>query len=392
VKRSTVAPRVFFALACAALAGVGGWRAFAIGSSVDPGTLADRLADSGPERANEALRLARLALGNDPASPFRWANLGELYFALQPTVSLDQARACFRRAEQLAPSNPNILMRIANFDYQTGELTEAVRLSYRILSRTRQFDDIVFSSYYRFGVPQAEILAEGVPREPAPARSYLRFVFAHGDRFAATAAWRWASELKSALVTDSLARDYLNLLWREGSFAAARDAWVEFLGARAGDYPRSNRLFNGGFEAEPDNSNPLDWRRDGADGFTIERDAQSMRITFMGTRNLDFHQLGQTQPIAPGSYSFRAMVRTQGLTTDQGPRIRVYDPEIPGRLDLSTQSLTGSSDWHAVELRFAVQAPTRLVRVEVARPPSLKFDNRIAGSLWLDDASLTVVN
>src|SRR5579871_4671993 len=209
-------PQIFLVAVCAGLVGVGAWRESGRGSGVDPeqlGRLADRLADSGADQAEEALRAARLAIEKDPASPFRWCDLGELYLNLRPGDSA-QARECFRRAEQIAPGNPNILLRIANFYYQTGEVGEAVRRSYEVLRQVRQFDDVIFSSYSRFGVPQAEILAQGVPPEPGPVQSYLRFLFARDDVAAAGAAWRWAARISPSPVTDPLARDYVNLLWR----------------------------------------------------------------------------------------------------------------------------------------------------------------------------------
>jgi hypothetical protein len=430
-------------LACIALALAGTWRAYVDrlrdGPSLEqpcrilacnpdqPGRLADRLADAGPEQLASALNFALLAVANEPASPFRWCNLGDLYLLMrnpaqgQSADYLLQARACFRRAEELAPSNPNILQRIANFYFQAGEPAEALPRTYRILQRVRDFDDIIFSTYTRFGVPQSDILSHGVPPDPAPVRSYLRFVFTRKDAqrdgrtdveaaAAATSAWNWALSLpptQPPIVTDALAKSYLNLLWREREFPSVVQAWAEYLGSHAGDYPRPNRIFNGGFETEisdenppaPPPANPLDWRRDNTDGVHMQRDLQvqqqgqaSMRITFQGTRNLEFHNFSQTQPVPPGVYRFKAMVMTESITTDQGVRIRILDPDAPARLDLSTPAMTGSSHWQPVELRVEVRPPTRLVRIEVARHPSLKFDSKIAGTLWLDAVSLTPAN
>jgi len=308
---------------------------------------------------------------------------------------LQQARSCFRRAEQLAPSNPIILQRIANFHLQTGELAEALNRTYRVLQRVRDYDDIIFSSYLRFGIPQPMVLTQGVP--PDAGQSYLRFVFTRNDLATAAAAWHWAAGLRRTppMVTDALAISYVKLLWRQREFASAAQTWAAYLGSHAEDHPHSNRLFNGGFESEP-TDNPLDWSRGSLEGVQIQRDAQvqeegkaSLRIAFLGTHNLDFHQFGQTQPVPPGTYRFRAMVKTQSITTDQGVRLRIVDPEGPARLDVSTPAMTGTSDWHAVEQGIEVRLPTRLVRIEVARQPSLKFDNKIAGTLWLDAVSLT---
>jgi len=316
--------------------------------------------------------------------------------ALGPPGYQDEARACFRRAAELGDRNPIILQRIANYDFQTGDAADALARCYRVLERVRQFDGIIFSSYQRFGIPQAEVLAHGVPPEPEPVQAYLRFLFMRDDPGPASVAWRWASGLTPAPLTDPLAQAYVGLLWRHTEFAPAVQAWAAYLGPRAGDYPGRNRVFNGSFASEPSNENPLDWRRDPPDGVEIERDGQvhqggpySMRTKFGGTQNLDFHGLSQTQPVTPGIYRLRASIRSEGITTDQGVRLRALDPEAPGRLDAATPAITGSSDWQTVELRIEVRPPTRLVRVELARQPSLKFDNKIAGTVWLDAVSLT---
>jgi len=51
-----------------------------------PQQLADLLANEGPQREREALQLSRLALLNDPASPFRWCDLGDLYLDFRSTA------------------------------------------------------------------------------------------------------------------------------------------------------------------------------------------------------------------------------------------------------------------------------------------------------------------
>lgn len=362
---------------------------------------ADRLGDGAPDQQTLALPFALLAVENDPASPFRWCDLGDLYMAVRRPSEVresDQdwrkARAAFERAEELSPHNPNILQRVANFYWQASEPEEALKRTYQVLKQVREFDEIIFSTYARFGVPQGEVLAQGVPLEPEPARAYLRYVFARGDVAEASAAWRWGSRF----LTDQLARTYVSLLWRHQEFAVAQQAWAGYPGNRAGDYPRRNLIFNGGFETEPAADNPLDWRRDDLAGVEMARDTQvrpdgtaSMRIRFLGTQNVDFHALSQTQPVAPGAYRLRAMVKTEGLTTDQGVRLRVFDPEAPARLDVRTAAMTGSSDWRFYQFPVEVHAPTRLVRVEVARQPSLKFDNKISGTLWLDSIELTPI-
>jgi hypothetical protein len=90
----------------------------------------------------------------------------------------------------------------------------------------------------------------------------------------------------------------------------------------------------------------------------------------------------------PGTYRFHAFIRTEALTTDQGIRFRISDTEVPARLDEVFGQFTGSNPWASVDHDLVVAPKTRLLRIEVIRQPSLKFDNKIGGLAWIDDLKL----
>jgi hypothetical protein len=48
----------------------------------------------------------------------------------------------------------------------------------------------------------------------------------------------------------------------------------------------------------------------------------------------------------------------------------------------------GTSDWVELEQSLAVSGSSRLIEVAVTRTPSLKFDSKVAGTIWIDDVSL----
>ena len=93
----------------------------------------------------------------------------------------------------------------------------------------------------------------------------------------------------------------------------------------------------------------------------------------------------------PGPYRFHALIRTEGLTTDQGLRFRISDAEAPARLDVVLGQFTGSSPWSGVEHDLVVSPETRLLQVQVIRQPSMKFDNKIGGTAWIDGLKLEPV-
>jgi hypothetical protein len=68
--------------------------------------------------------------------------------------------------------------------------------------------------------------------------------------------------------------------------------------------------------------------------------------------------------------------------------VRVFDVEAPGRLDVRTEELTGTNEWRLLDLTFTAGPGTKLIEVQLSREPSLKFDNKIRGTLWLDGVRL----
>ena len=53
--------------------------------------------------------------------------------------------------------------------------------------------------------------------------------------------------------------------------------------------------------------------------------------------------------------------------------------------------MIGTTDWRLVETTFDVPANAGLLDVHVARKASLKFDNQIRGTVWIDDVKISPV-
>jgi hypothetical protein len=81
-------------------------------------------------------------------------------------------------------------------------------------------------------------------------------------------------------------------------------------------------------------------------------------------------------------------MRAEGVTTDSGPRMEVFDAYDMGKLFLYTSGVVGNSEWSLERIDFDTGPDTHLVVVRVARPASKKLDNRIKGEVWLDQVSL----
>jgi hypothetical protein len=131
------------------------------------------------------------------------------------------------------------------------------------------------------------------------------------------------------------------------------------------------------------------------EGVEVARDSavpwsgnSSLRIRFEGKENLSYSHISQMAVVKPGGYLFRAQVRTEEITTDEGVGFRISDAEDSARLDIRTENLVGTSGWRKVEGRVLVPEQTRAILVQMVRQPSGKFDNRISGTAWIDGVSL----
>lgn len=353
---------------------------------------AELIARDGPQALPAAGRLLREAVRRDPSSAYRWAGLGEHYLASEHT---EEARRCMTRAAQLGPDMAQILIRAANFHFAVDEPAGAMSYGRRILALIPDYDAVVFALYARMGIPVSDVLASGIPPLPRPTAAYFRSLLERAPDNALEPVWNWLDA--HGWSDDKLAAEYVNHLLDRHGYTDAVRIWAHHLGRRRGGYPEANRLYNGGFEEEFTPA-ALDWKLRTADGALLSREtsmvhsgAGGLRVEFLGVANVAFDHVAQTVVVEPGAYRLRAFIKTNDITTDQGVRFRIADAVSPERFEMITDSINGTIDWTEVDRLIRIPATTRLVNVQVVRQASMKFDNKIRGTAWVDDVSLTAV-
>lgn len=353
---------------------------------------AELIAREGPSAFPRAETVLRDAVRRDPSSAYRWAALGEHYLA---TERIAQARRCMTRAAELGPSMAQILIRNANFHFALDEPAAAMSYGRRILALIPDYDALVFAVYARMGIPAAEVLKSGVPPLGRPAAAYFRSLVERGAESELDPVWNWLEA--HGWSNDRLASDYAGHLLARNEYTSAMRIWARHLGQRRGVYPDLNRVYNGGFEEEFTPA-VLDWKLRPADGAMSSRESgmvhggkTSLRVDFLGVTNVAFDHVAQAVVVEPGAYRFRAFIKTNDITTDQGVRFRIADAVSPARFETITDGINGTIDWTAVERTIRIPSATHLVNVQVVRQASMKFDNKIRGTAWVDDVSLTPV-
>jgi len=332
------------------------------------------------------------ALALDSASAYRWADVGEM---MASANELDAAKYCFQRALAAGPHSPVILFRAANFYFSINDYPQTLHNLSTILRNPElsEYNNAAFLTYTRMGIPVDEVLSKGIPPNFIPAQAFLRFLMESNQVADAETTWKWISQ--KSLYDSKTAGEYLGFLIRNKKDEDAAETWRAMNSRSEPDYRQRNWVFNGSFEAAPQPS-PLDWTIESTSDVQtartegVAKDGRwSLKLVFAGNENVDFHQVFQQTVLKPGKWRARAFVKTDALTTDLGISLRVCDAVEPRFLDVATEPLTGTHDWTGVERTFQVGPQTALVRVEIARHPTFRFDNKIAGTAWVDSVELS---
>jgi hypothetical protein len=349
---------------------------------------ANRFSEGTGEDAEVAVANRQEALRRNPASPTRWTDLGE---ALRASGRIEEARYCFKRAVELGPQSPPVFWRTALFYSEIKELSRSHEYMGRMLELVPEYRKLVFETYEASGSSIDDILEHGIPRQSTLAQEYFRYLLARDAALAdIKKTWEWLN--KHSLIDEYLAGDYTDFLLNKNQYAAAFEIWKNAMGAHDSSRSSSDLVFNGGFERDSIQSG-LDWRFSGNQGARVNLDStvvhsgsSSLRIEFDGGSNIDFNSVAHAVVAEPGRYRFSAWIKASDLTTDQGIGFRIVDSS--GQVIDRTTPLNGTHDWTRVDLDFTLSPPVRLLRIEVVRQPSWKFDNKIRGKAWLDDVSL----
>ena len=329
----------------------------------------------------------RGALRRDNASCWRW---GDLAWALADAGQTDLANRCYERALELGPHIPAIWMSDANFLFLHNEPEKGLQSAAHVLEMVPDYDGGIFNDFDMLDNPRLVLSYIGGQRRATNA--WLQHLIALNRPATARLVWNRISAAHFA--DDALAGSYADYLLRINDPKSARQVWGAWLGNRRGDYPDENLLYNGDFEAQFLPS-VLDWHIDNSDQFETVRDSgqahtgsYSIRIRFNGESNAAYNSLSQIVVLSEaGTYRLSAWMKTEGITTNEGLRLGVAGQGDLVHTNVTSDSVTGTQNWAPVSVEFTIDQPGA-VRVSLARLQSLKFDNKIQGSAWIDGVRL----
>lgn len=322
------------------------------------------------------------ALRDDPASPERWADLAD---ALVEGDRAGLARLCIDRAVASAPGLPHIRFRAANLSFRLGDTSRGLQESAAALRLSRDYAASVFQAWHRLGGGPASVFRDAAPGTGA-ARDYFVWLTSAAESAEIAQVWK----LLGASVSDREKLAYIDYLISQRDYATA--SMLEATLPR----PDGNLLHDGGFEnllVTSAGTGGAGWHVDPMEGVSAEPDTSmfrsghtSLRVRFSGT-NPEYRNVTQKVVLSPGVYRLTAVLKTQGITSEQGISIRLADIDDEHHFS-TTQAIIGSQPWRTVESTFRVGPGSSLVAISISRRASWGFDTPLSGTVWADDLRL----
>jgi len=334
----------------------------------------------------------------NPHSDRNWLELAEIYERLG---KISQARAAYEQAQSAHPISSTAAWNYGNFLLRQGEALEACRQFHGALGVDPRLTEAAATAWWKSELYRTEPISGMLPAQNSYYFAALDYFVRQNEPDLELRVWNELLDLHQRFeLSPSLG--FVNSLIAAGRVADAQHAWRQALEVSAwphDDAGGESLVFNGSFEQDPADGG-FDWRLHPVPGVSTAFDdaaphsgKRSLRISFDGSANFDFHDIAQYVAVDPlRRLRLAAYARAEGLTTDSGIHISVEDPARAGLTLAATPSATGTTPWARAEAEFTTGGSTEMVRIVVRREPSSRLDNKLRGTVWLDDVSLTAVD
>ncbi len=348
----------------------------------------------------DAVKFLRKATELNPRQALYWSDLAQVCDTLNDTACSNSA---IEQALRLGPMTPRFEWQAGNHYLEIGQISDALDHFRRLLA----LDDTYAQPVFRISsnaVGNLETVYQRVlPSHASPQLklAYLDFVIARGDVDFANQVWKQVSS-EGLSCKFAEVEPYLDRLINSNDIQQAAKVWSALVQAdviaKQANQGRRNLVYNGGFEHSPLNAG-FGWHDPNTPYVETDfRDpsayqgSRCLRVDYAAGQNLESEPVYELVPVEPDrTYRLRAYVRSDHITSDSGPRLRVVDAECPTCLNVSTVTTVGTTPWHPVTLDFTTGARTRLIRLSVWRSRSWTFPMEISGSFWLDDVSIVAL-
>jgi hypothetical protein len=335
-----------------------------------------------------------LAIERNPLEQIYWINLAKVLQRIGEGEAFERA---LDNAVYLFPTGFRGRWVTGTLLLQQGLLEKARPHFSYLLSHYPEQSHLVYDVWSKVVDDPESMLETLVPRSPASLSQYLSYLYETADSQSVKRVWERMNTLGYRMdQRDTLG--HIEFLISHGELREAFEIWKSRLQQEGLSIPADGSLItNGGFEKEKMLGGGFDWKIGSAPGAGVSFDLsvalegrRSLRITFDGKENIDFHHISQVVPLKPDTdYLLRAYMKTKALTTKSGPKVEVYGigPNFYG----SSESLTGDNEWKELSIAFRTPAQSLGGVVRVRREKTDKFNRFISGTAWIDNVRLTEV-
>lgn len=346
-----------------------------------------------------AIRYDLRAVKLDPRSADIWLDLADAYGANGDVAA---ARTAYESARRTYPISAKVAWQYGNFLLREGQTEEGLAEIHRAILTDPALTSSAISAVWRFDPDASLILKNVLPADTEAYWQALDFFAGIHNAEAGLAAWENLVAQSSSVPLDlKQVFPFLDELIAEGRVADAENVWRDAL--TVSHWPQeapsgTSAIWNGGFETEVADGG-LDWRIAQSPGAFVSEDssvvhsgAHSLKVDFTGGMNLDYAGVHELVPVRPGTtYEFQAFLRTEGITSESGMRFEIVDPQRPRDGNFLTPALTGTNPWTAMRATIQTLPETRFLDVRLRRMPSRLFENKLGGTVWVDDVTLIPV-
>ena len=339
-----------------------------------------------PSAISDYRRSVRL----NPRSPYYKLDLAD---ALEIAGQGGEADATFRAAQAAYPISPEVSWKYGNFLLRQDRVPEAFAEIHRAILTDPSLLSLAISRVWRSDPDVRLLLDQVLPATPAAYEQALSFLTDSGDAPAAIEVWnrllgveRQPDMKWTVALTD--------LLLKQEKYREAATVWRQATGFTP-DSGKGTLVYDGGFEKDICNGG-FGWQQTKAEGVDFDFDAdekhsgaRSARLTFDGTKNLQYENLFQYALVSPNArYHFEGYLRTDQISTESGIRFEIVNVDEERALSVLTPNITGTSPWTLEQADFTTGSHAQRILLRVVRMPSERLDNKIRGTVWIDDVAI----
>jgi tetratricopeptide (TPR) repeat protein len=341
-----------------------------------------------------AISYYRRAIQLNPRSPYYKLDLAG---ALEMAGNNGEADSNFRAAQAAYPISAEVSWKYGNFLLRQNRLPEAYAEIHRAVMVDPKLIPFAVSRVWHSD-PNIHLLLDQVLPDTAEAYSQaLAYLIEAQDTAAALEVWHRliAKDPHADLKWVFMLTD---MLVAQEKFEEAGTVWRQAIGRDTGSAPTyagNSLVYDGGFEKDISGGS-FGWRQSDAKGADFDFDmdvkhsgSRSARLIFDGTENLSYEGLFQFVLVSPGTrYHFQGFLRTDQISTESGMRFEIVDPKDQQHLDVVTPNETGTLPWTLVQIDFTTGPQTHLILIRFVRRPSERLDNKLRGTVWIDDVTI----